>query len=39
MFDLSISIVVYRGYEDVKVAVKSIEEFTDTAISKSLPIK
>jgi len=38
MFDLSISIVVYRGYEDVKVAVKSIEEFTDTAISKKIYI-
>lgn len=38
MFDISISIVAYRGYEDIKDAVASIEKFTDKSISKKIYI-
>ena len=31
MTDISVSIVAYRNYDDIKAAVESIEKYTDKA--------
>lgn len=36
--DLTISIVAYRNYEDIRIAIKSIEEFTNEKILKKIYI-
>lgn len=38
MIDISITIVAYRNYEDIKAAVESIEQHTDSAIKKRIYI-
>ena len=38
MTDISMTIVAYRNYEDIKAAVDTIEKYTDSAIQKKLYI-
>ena len=38
MTDISITIVAYHNYGDIKAAVESIEKFTDSAIDKKIYI-
>lgn len=38
MTDISITIVAYHNYEDIKAAVESMEKYTDSAIDKKIYI-
>ena len=38
MVDISVSIVAYRNFEDIKAAVESMEKYTDSALQKKIYI-